>query len=406
MPYQAMTSSRDRSRSPAASGAYDEIVRLVVMREQARMSKDWATADSVREQLVAKGVTIQDKSSSWRCVDGSSGRIPTWSEVEGGSTTESFITNQSMTQGGRSAAMPPPVNDGSDAHIKHLVMMREQARAQKDFTQADTYREELKALGVDIFDKEKMWRSKMGASGVIIGYRGGAGPTDLEISTLVVQREKARQNNDYNTSDMIRNELRAVGVEIKDREKIWVASDGRQGPVPTWSAVMAGGDTPGFAQGMAATTGGMAASNSNSLRDQVVQAALAAASNPNNALKTLQMLQQVGGAPPSAMAPKPTRAAQPAQARAAPTATDPECIEAITFVSSCQAAGRAPTDAEIDWLVGLREKFRSQKAFNDADALRQEMRGTLGIELDEKTKQWSCSDGRQGVIPMWSSMSA
>jgi len=402
MPFQAQ--ARDRSRSPSASGAYEETVRLVVMREQARMAKDWTLADSLREQLVAKGVTIQDKTNSWRCSDGSAGRIPTWSEIEGG-TTESFVAQQGMTQGMGTMA-PPPAGDGSDGHIKQLVQMREQARAQKDFTQADAYREELKALGVDIFDKEKMWRSKMGASGVIIGYRGGAGPTDLEISTLVVQREKARQNNDYNTSDMIRNELRAVGVEIKDREKIWVASDGRQGPVPTWSAVMAGGDTPGFAQGMAATTGGMAASNSNSLRDQVVQAALAAASNPNNALKTLQMLQQVGGAPPSAMAPKPTRAAQPAQARAAPTATDPECIEAITFVSSCQAAGRAPTDAEIDWLVGLREKFRSQKAFNDADALRQEMRGTLGIELDEKTKQWSCSDGRQGVIPMWSSMSA
>uniref|UniRef100_A0A7S1REB0 Cysteinyl-tRNA ligase anticodon binding domain-containing protein n=1 Tax=Alexandrium catenella TaxID=2925 RepID=A0A7S1REB0_ALECA len=404
MPYQAMTSSRDRSRSPAASGAYDEIVRLVVMREQARMSKDWATADSVREQLVAKGVTIQDKSSSWRCVDGSSGRIPTWSEVEGGSTTESFITNQSMTQGGRSAAMPPPVNDGSDAHIKHLVMMREQARAQKDFTQADTYREELKALGVDIFDKEKMWRSKTGASGVIIGYRGAGGPSDVEVAALVVQRERARQSNDYATSDMIRNELRAAGVEIHDREKMWRCNDGRQGPVPGWSAILAGGgDAAAVMPGMGAP--GMAQSNANTLRNQVVQAALAAASDPNSAMQTLALLQQASGpgaAMPAKRAALPVGPVGPVSGPAG--GSDPECMEALAYVQSCQATGQSPTDAELEWLVGLREKLRQKKEFADADTLRQALRSTFSLELDEKMKMWKCADGRQGAIPMWSAM--
>jgi len=397
MPFQAQ--ARDRSRSPSASGAYEETVRLVVMREQARMAKDWTLADSLREQLVAKGVTIQDKTNSWRCSDGSAGRIPTWSEIEGG-TTESFVAQQGMTQGMGTMA-PPPAGDGSDGHIKQLVQMREQARAQKDFPQADHFREELKALGVDLYDKEKIWRSKTGASGVIIGYRGAGGPSDVEVAALVVQRERARQSNDYATSDMIRNELRAVGVEIKDREKVWSCSDGRQGPVPSWSAIVAGGgDAPAVA-----ASAGMAQSNTGSLRDQVVQAALAAASNPNTAARTLQMLQQVAGAPAPAAA-RPSRAAQPALMQAPSAGSDPECAQALAFISQCQATGHSPSDAEIDWLVGLREKLRQKKEFGDADALRQGLRGTLGVELDEKTKMWSCSDGRQGVIPMWDSLMA
>jgi len=133
----------------------------------------------------------------------------------------------------------------AESQIKALVQQREQARANKDFTRSDEIREELKTMGVEVFDKEKMWRSTSGASGVILGYHARGGPTDLEITTLVVQREKVRQSGDFGTSDMIRNELRAVGVEIYDKEKIWKASDGRQGPVPTWQQVQAVCNTEG-----------------------------------------------------------------------------------------------------------------------------------------------------------------
>jgi len=398
-----MTMNRERSRSPGGGASYEDVVSLVVMREQARLAKDWNLADSLRQKLVANGVMLCDKSHSWKRQDGSTGRIPTWSEVEGGPTTENFIAQQSMTQGVQSA---PAVSDGSETHIKYLVQMREQARAQKDFTQADTFREELKALGVDIYDKEKLWRSKTGASGVIIGYRGAGGPTDLEISSLVVQRERARQSNDYATSDMIRNELRAAGVEIHDREKMWKSADGRQGPIPAWSAILSGqaDATPAIKN---APAGGMSQAlvaqggSAGALRNQVVQAALAAASNPNSAMRTLALLQQASG-PGTAMPVGPKRTAMPQNTTA--TVTDPECMEAIAYVQSCQATGQAPTDAELEWLVGLREKLRQKKEFNDADALRQALRGTFGLEIDEKTKQWSVADGRRGAIPMWSAM--
>ena len=37
-----------------------EIDRLIRQRERARQIKDWTAADSVREQLLRKGVTVQD----------------------------------------------------------------------------------------------------------------------------------------------------------------------------------------------------------------------------------------------------------------------------------------------------------------------------------------------------------
>ncbi|MFP7754555.1 hypothetical protein ACLG6S_07870 [Thermodesulfobacteriota bacterium B35] len=48
-----------------------EIDRLIRQREQARRKKDWTAADSVREELLRKGVTVHDTASG-----------PVWEQVE------------------------------------------------------------------------------------------------------------------------------------------------------------------------------------------------------------------------------------------------------------------------------------------------------------------------------------
>jgi len=380
--------ARERSRSPFAA-SYEEIISLVVSREQARSAKDWTLADSIREKLSGMGVSLQDKSNTWRSNDGQTGRIPTWSEIEAGHTPESFMTQQDA------GAASAHAGDGSEDHIKQLVLTREQARAAKDWTQSDKLREELGALGVEINDKEKMWRSKSGAKGVIIGYRGAGGPTDLEISTLMVQREKARQLGDFATSDMIRDELKTAGVHIQDREKTWRCSDGRQGTIPSWADVQGGG---GAAAAVPAATMGAAAHGAQaSLQNQLVQAALAAAQNPATAARTLQLLQQANGAAPAAvkMTPKP---AMPA------ASSNPECQEALGFIQTCRASGRTPMDAEVEQLISLREKFRQAGDFAAGDQLRNALRTSLSIEIHDKEKRWTAPGGREGTIPTWSTL--
>jgi cysteinyl-tRNA synthetase len=48
--------------------AADEIEALIAKRNEARASKDWATADSVRDQLKEMGITIEDgpQGTTWR----------------------------------------------------------------------------------------------------------------------------------------------------------------------------------------------------------------------------------------------------------------------------------------------------------------------------------------------------
>lgn len=399
---------RDRSRTPrGAASNTDEILSLIVQREQARQGSDFTQADQIREQLTAMGVTLLDKSHQWRAADGRLGKIPSWSDIESGAWAP---------PGG------PAVAEGNDphAHVKGLVHQREQARANKDFGRGDQLREELKGLGVELFDKEKLWRGKDGSSGVIVGFQtGGGGPTDLEINTLINQREKARQHSDFSTADMIRDELKQYGVTIHDKEKSWNSVDGRAGAVPLF-----GGSFP--PQGVPmhnpvpmpppAHYGGVPLA----VQQQIMNLALQASQDPNMAQRALTSLRQAvqgggGGHAPVPVAPRAVQAITPRvrtpdRRPVAPLpvmrgkggAPQPaEVGEALAFCS--QAAHRGVSEEEIAWLVEVRERQRKNGDFAAADALRDGMK-QCGVELHQKEQRWAHADGRSGEIPTWQAL--
>merc|ERR1711862_41820 len=126
--------------------------------------------------------------------------------------------------------------------------MGERARVKKDWATSDKIRDQLRERGVELWDKNKIWRRKSGHAGIIVGYLS-EGPSDNEIATLVVQREKARQASDYRTSDIIREELKKYGVEIYDKDKVWKSRNGKHGKVPTFDEVQAGIGMAGAAVG-------------------------------------------------------------------------------------------------------------------------------------------------------------
>lgn len=411
-----------------------EISRLILERERARLSKDFAQADFIRESLSAGGVSLFDATHQWRCEDGRSGTIPSWAEIEAGTAAVGVLPG----------ALAGP-DAGIEPHVKELVRQREEARAGKDFARSDLLREELKGLGVEVFDKEKMWRGRDGLSGVIIGYRGPGGVTDMEISTLIMQRERARQTSDWTTSDMIRDELKVVGVSISDREKSWKASDGRAGAIPQWSD--ARGAVPSM-EPLASFAGGFAgpgrAPDLATLQQQIIAAALSASQDVASAQRTLALLQhgragQPMGQPmaqpmvqpmvqpvvqmPQSMGQSFGQFGQPMgqpmgqsmalatpfaarsqgkgvarQALAAPApSVSPSVAEGLGFLAM---AARSLTDDEILWLVELRELARKGSDWAGADRLRDALR-ERGVELNEREKLWASSDGRQGAIPAW-----
>jgi cysteinyl-tRNA synthetase len=126
------------------------ISQLVQQREEARQNNEWTTADQLRDQLRGMGVTLHDKEKVWRSNTGACGIIPAWSSR------------------GRSSLLT--------ATIVMMVQCREAARKEKDWARADQIRDELKSNGVQVFDKEGIWKAQDGRSETIQGAgRGGVG---------------------------------------------------------------------------------------------------------------------------------------------------------------------------------------------------------------------------------------
>ena len=56
----------------------------------------------------------------------------------------------------------------TDAEIHTVLGLREAARKSKNWAQADLYREQLRSRGVDIFDRDREWKTSDGRRGVIM----------------------------------------------------------------------------------------------------------------------------------------------------------------------------------------------------------------------------------------------
>jgi len=130
-----------------------------------------------------------------------------------------------------SSAKRPRLDDGPpETEILRLVAQRESCRQARRFAESDAIREELRTMGVELYDKEKEWRCRDGRRGVLFT----AGPqecmfTDQEIVERINDREQARKSKEWERADIIRDELRRAGVELDDKEMCWRTASGRMG---------------------------------------------------------------------------------------------------------------------------------------------------------------------------------
>jgi len=244
---------------PATQLSNHHIRKLVAERERLRATQDFELADELRRQLATMGVEIFDNDRTWRSADGQRGVI-----ITGGHEVDCLL---------------------SDADIQYRVMQREEARAGKDFNNADVIRDDLRRQGVELLDGQKLWVTTDGRQGLyqggnaavqpalgaygqpmqqhhqlahvlaqqVLGQQaqqqqvalGGAAlpssqitssPSAMSLQTasieaLVMGRERAREARDWGGADAIRNDLRSHGVDVWDKEKVWRANDGRSGAI-------------------------------------------------------------------------------------------------------------------------------------------------------------------------------
>lgn len=57
-------------------------------------------------------------------------------------------------------------------------------------------------------------------------------PSNAYVWNMLIDREKARIDRNFSEADRIRDDLRDRGIEISDRERKWEAKDGRVGQRP------------------------------------------------------------------------------------------------------------------------------------------------------------------------------
>lgn len=186
------------SKRQRAGPSDEEIQRVIEMREQARKDKDYARADQLRSELRVQGVDLFDHEREWRASDGRRGRIA----APGAQLTCSL----------------------GDAQIGEMVVERERARAAHDWAQADELRQRLRSQGIEILDKERLWKAPDGRFGVLPGKMSEEG-----IGSLVQMREQERAARRFDVADKIRNMLREAGVRLDDKGMSWSTDDGRSG---------------------------------------------------------------------------------------------------------------------------------------------------------------------------------
>mmetsp|Transcript_378 Transcript_378/g.818 ORF Transcript_378/g.818 Transcript_378/m.818 type:complete len:472 (-) Transcript_378:192-1607(-) len=254
----------------SVSGALstEVLLDLLARRAAARKARDFATSDSLRDQMRALGIYPDDTSRTWTTADGRSGSL------EG----PDFFAPPGTPSAGSAALVAPSASYISDTQIADLLAQREVARMSRDYSRADELRSELNRHGVSTDDRVKTWRAADGRSGTMPGLTGGfstsgyggaaayggygaqaAVPSaygasgteprrsrsrspprgtayaaassgdDAQMLELLKQRYEARLQRDFATSDRVRDLLAAIGVTTDDRAKVWRHRDGRSG---------------------------------------------------------------------------------------------------------------------------------------------------------------------------------
>ena len=227
-------SDRDRpyDMSPQSLQVNDEELRiiqdLVAQRANAKKTREFSTADSIRDELKYDyNVEIDDRQRLW-------------------SVGGDFGFDESDRREPGPYAMAPGSELPAEAeYIQRQVEAREQARNDREFALADEIRDELMdQYNVMVDDKVRQW-----AVGGMFGTRKSAGPGDPfvrrgggdltkeqeeTIHSMIRARNDAKRDKDFGKADRIRDKLRdefAVSVDDRSREWFVVSDDYVMSPV-------------------------------------------------------------------------------------------------------------------------------------------------------------------------------
>ncbi|CAB9525689.1 expressed unknown protein [Seminavis robusta] len=210
----------DAADDKALTELQQKIQSMVDERLEAKLRRDFTTADGIRDELSADyNVAIDDRENMWSI--GNDFKPP----------PEPYK---------QSPFSPPPV--GIDAErVTEMVIERDEARSQRKFGAADNIKMELEEdFDIIINDRLKQWSvggnfgppgtdndsGNMASSGSCAYTQRGGGsltPEDLAtVTQLINERADFQMAKQYGKADRIREQLRdTFNVRVDDRNREW-----------------------------------------------------------------------------------------------------------------------------------------------------------------------------------------
>lgn len=283
--------------------------------------------------------------------------------------------------------------------IAVLIERREKARAEKKWSEADSIRDELVVRGVQVMDRDDLWRC-----GQLVGlYNPTYNIKDGAIRICMEVREEARVAKNYENSDAIRDMLKQAGIEIKDKEGIWWSTrDGRRGNI---SEILRG---PGGCQpslppvhlpptsrlGGASVVGGSSSSfRSRSPSRGISPPGFGYMGRPTSSGGHGNGMVHHGGARVGMACGAASMAAYrtPMGSPPPPPIGHPPMAMAMY--------GSDGVLVPLHDFLAKREEMRNNRDWEAADKIRDVLQ-MVGVHLKDKERRWSTADGRSGEFPV------
>jgi cysteinyl-tRNA synthetase len=187
---------------------HEDIQRQVDLRNQARLDRDFDTADAIREDLLGRNIVIEDRLRQW---------------AVGGFYSDRSTTPASFQRRGGGA-----ISEEDEGIVAELLFERDGYKKDREFEKADRIRDRLsEEFQVRVDDRSKEWHVVTNEYLMSPGSAPLDAATQKYVEEMIATRAIAKLNKDYGTADSIRDELMDdYLVSIDDRIKEWTALSG------------------------------------------------------------------------------------------------------------------------------------------------------------------------------------
>ena len=195
---------------------------LILHRAELRQQRSYEAADAILERLRDEyGVSVNDYKRTWRSERGAAHA----DEYGGGGGLREYARDYRDRDA--------EVDEG---RVLALLSERSELRRERDYAGADAIREELRSMGVEVYDREMMWRverperrrrrsvSRVGwdDDGRFVRDPDDDAEVNAElVQSLIAERAELRAAREYQEADKIRERLRELNVYVSDRERWW-----------------------------------------------------------------------------------------------------------------------------------------------------------------------------------------